>query len=193
MKKLLFLLTIILAGCASAPTCILAQVPPQIVTADSKCQAALPDYVKTVPVTGGCTGFTVTQVPAAGTLLTATNKVVTVTLTAKGTNGKSSKTSFTVTLADTITPKFGTLTGAETIDVLFKKSNELYDIADRMTEQMNTIFDAEYLKNTGTDHSENYKTKMLVNASYYDSTGYSRHRFSTYVDSLKLPIYTSTK
>jgi hypothetical protein len=174
-------------------TCVLAQFPPQTVNADSKCQASLPNYVQRAVVTGGCTGFTVTQLPAPGTLLTATNKIVTVTLTATGTNGKSSKTLFTVTLADTITPKFGSLTGAATIDTLMKKSNQLYDIADKMNEQMNTLADAEYLKNTGTSHPEDYKAKMLLNVSMYDSTGISRHRFSTYVDSLKIPLYTFTK
>ena len=194
MKKLIFLLIAVLAaGCGTKTSCLLAQFPPQIVYAGAGCTAPLPNYVPRATVVGGCTGFLVTQTPAPGTVLTATNKVVTVVLKATGTNGKSSQISFTVTLADTITPKISGLTAMQVQDSLMKVSNNLYDIADRFQEKLEDLFNATYpfAQYPGTAPQHEYKTKMLVTVSMDDSTGYSRHRFSTYLDSLTFPIYTS--
>lgn len=101
MKKYLFFLfaSMLLSGCK----CVLSQIPPQIIYVNSSCQAVLPDYKTKVSVSGGCTGFALTQTPLPGTILTIANKT-TVVIKATGTNGKTSQIQFNVSLADTITP-----------------------------------------------------------------------------------------
>jgi hypothetical protein len=195
MKKLIFLLTaILLAGCSPKLSCLLAQFPPQIVYANAGCTAPLPNYVPRATVVGGCTGFLVTQTPVPGTMLTATNKVVTVLLKATGTNGKTSNVSFTVTLADTITPTFTGLTAMQIQDVLLKQSKELYDAGDKITGQLDKLFNATFpfAQYPGSKPTDDYGTKMLVTVSMKDSIGTGRQRFATYLDSLSFPIYTFT-
>src|SRR5450759_3536836 len=145
MKKSIFLLIAILfAGCSPKLSCLLAQFPPQIVYAGAGCTAPLPNYAKRDTDVGGCKGFTVVKKPVSGTMLTATNKVINVILKATGTNGKTSQISFTVTLADTITPKITGLTVMQLQDTLIKKTNALYDIADNMTETLYKLADKSY-------------------------------------------------
>lgn len=190
MKKLLFLtIAFLLAACVPKTSCVLAQFPPKIVYAGVGCTAALPNYVPLAIVTGGCTGFTVSQTPAAGTLLTATNKVINVILKATGTNGKTSQTTFTVTLADTITPRITGLTAMQLQDTIMKKSNALYDIADRMTYRLEKLFNSTFpfAEHPGVTPKNEYKTRMLVTVSMDDSSHYDRTRFSTYMDSLDIP------
>ena len=99
--KYLIILSLFLIGCNSE--CVLSQIPPQVVYAGANCTGLIPDY-KTKVTVAGC-AFTLTQTPAPGFLLTATNKTANVTLKAIGTNGKSSQINFSVTLIDTVTPK----------------------------------------------------------------------------------------
>lgn len=194
MKKLIFLLIAVLAaGCGTKTSCLLAQFPPQIVYAGAGCTAPLPNYVPRATVVGGCTGFLVTQTPVPGTMLTATNKVVQVTLKATGTNNKTSQVSFTVTLADTITPRISGLTAMQMQDSLMKKSNALYDAADKITGKLEELFNANFpfSQYPGSKPEYEHNTKMLVTVSMQDSVGTGRHRFQTYLDSLSFPIYKS--
>jgi hypothetical protein len=181
MKKLFLLLfaSYLLSGCA----CMLSQIPPQYVVSGPGCTASIPDYKPSVQVTGGCTGFTLYQTPAPGTLLTATNKTATIVLKAIGTNNKSSQVSFTVTMIDTITPKI-TPVGA-LVEYKVKQVNEVYDIADAMLHQLNTEFDRNFPWSaqglTPVIDSSYYK-KMLIVVSL-DSLNY-RKRFITFADSI---------
>jgi hypothetical protein len=189
MKKLIFLLvTLLFAACGPKTSCVLAQFPPQIVYAGAGCTAPLPNYVPRAVVTGGCTGFVVTQTPAAGTMLTSTNKTISVILKATGTNGKTSQVTFVVNLADTITPRISTLTPLAFADTLVKKSNDLYDIADRMVGNLEHMFNATFPfdQHPGVIAQNEYHNRMLVTVSMDDSTNFSRKRFATYMDSLRL-------
>ena len=102
MKKLnlLFFIAIFLSSC----NCMLSQMPPQKIYSDKNCKALLPDYKKNVTVTGGCTGYSLTQSPVAGTVITSyTPQMITLKVTSVA--NRSSSMSFTVTMIDTITPQ----------------------------------------------------------------------------------------
>lgn len=103
MKKSLIILSVLfLSGCG----CVLSQIPPQTIYADSNCEGVLPDYRGSVVASDNCEEqITILQTPAAGTLLTVNNPAVTVVLTARDAFGNVSKPlSVSVTLIDTIPP-----------------------------------------------------------------------------------------
>lgn len=105
MKKIILLMFIVLfAGCNC--TLIIGQIPPQIVYADQDCQGLIPDFSKVAIVKDNCAGgITFIQNPSPGTLLTATNPTVNVTLKAKDISGNESNTLvISVVLTDTIAP-----------------------------------------------------------------------------------------
>jgi hypothetical protein len=128
-----------------------------------------------------------------GTLLTATNKVVNVVLKAIGNNGKSSQIAFSVSLVDTIMPRITGITAMQLQDSLMKKSNALYDAADKMTGKLEELFNANFpfAQYPGSKPEYEHSTKLLVTVSMQDSVGTGRHRFQTYLDSLSFPIYKS--
>ncbi|KKP52075.1 MAG: Hyalin repeat protein [candidate division TM6 bacterium GW2011_GWF2_33_332] len=166
MKKILFFLVVILCGCS--PVCTIAQISDQYVYVDQYCKAQLPDYKLQAKVTAGCFGYSLTQTPAPGTILSATNKVVTVTLKATGTNGKSTSETFRVTLLDTITPRI--TVPIASVDELLKKSQLLYDTADRMVGMIDSVF-----------------TRNILVVASWDSAGV-RQRFVSYTDTFDLAI-----
>jgi hypothetical protein len=175
MKYLLIISAFFLSGC----TCLISQ-PPQFIIAGPNCTAPLPDYRTSVTVTGGCTGFILTQTPAAGTMLTQINKVANVTIKATGTNNKSSQITFTVTMIDTITPKI-TPMGILAVEQV----NKIYDIADNMVNKINKDFEAIFpYDNLGLNQiiDSSFYKKLLIVVSM-DSMNY-RKRFITFADSL---------
>jgi hypothetical protein len=102
MKKTLILLSaLLLSGCG----CMLSQIPPQKIYAGAGCQAPLPNYLLKVTATDNCELASLTQTPAAGYLLTSSNKVATVVIKASDASGNFTQVTFTVTLVDTIKPK----------------------------------------------------------------------------------------
>ncbi|HTH57750.1 MAG TPA: HYR domain-containing protein [Cyclobacteriaceae bacterium] len=72
------------------------------VSLDATCQYTIPAYTATV--TDNCSGTTLTQTPAAGTVLSGNNTSQLVTLTATDAAGNTSSCSFTVTLKDDTAP-----------------------------------------------------------------------------------------
>lgn len=103
MKKLLALLIpLLFTSCM----CVFSQIPPQTIYADQNCQGAIPDFSTRVVASDNCVGtITIQQYPAAGSLLTASNPAVTVTITAKDMFGNISKPlNVSVILVDTIAP-----------------------------------------------------------------------------------------
>ena len=184
MKKLLFILSLVLIYSCNMP-CTIAQVSDQVVYADIYCRAQLPNYAATAKVAGGCTGYKVTQTPNPGTVLSIDNPVILVTLTAVGTNGKSSQETFTATLADTVTPRITGLTVAQLTDTLLKKSNRLYDIADSMVGKIDELMinTFPYDSFPGMVKEYSYRDKMLIIASS-DSAG-QRKRYFTYADTMR--------
>lgn len=176
MKKWLFILfgSMLLCSCS----CLLSQIPPQYIYAGEGCTAPLPDYKTQVVVTGGCYGFTVTQTPLPGFLLTAVNKEVTVEIKATGANLKSSKVSFLVSMLDTITPKITPLPSLLAYQT--QQVKEIYDAGDRISIAMFKEFDANFPDSISS--GPNYNDEMLVSISI-DSAG-TRKRLVTTADSI---------
>lgn len=71
-------------------------------SADSNCQAAVPDYAASATSSDNCSGVTVTQSPTAGTLVGLGPHVVTLTSTDAATNSTTCTATFTV--SDTTPP-----------------------------------------------------------------------------------------
>src|SRR5207249_1030500 len=83
---------------STAPTVICSAVPGA--SADGDCQAAVPDLMGGVSVSDGCSGtnaITLSQSPAAGTMLGLGTHTITVTATDAAGNNASCTTTFTVT------------------------------------------------------------------------------------------------
>ncbi|MBK7215431.1 MAG: HYR domain-containing protein [Bacteroidales bacterium] len=74
--------------------------PAQSAFANASCQAAIPDFTANVTATDNCTSaanLTITQSPAAGTLVSTGVTAVTITVTDASGNSATCNTSFTVT------------------------------------------------------------------------------------------------
>jgi hypothetical protein len=103
MKRLIgFLIVAGLVAC----NCIGQVVKTQTIYAGSSCTAPLPNYTTIVTVSDNCAIKSYTQTPVAGTMLTATNPAITVTLRAEDNAGNVRTKSFQVVLLDTIKPVF---------------------------------------------------------------------------------------
>ena len=180
MKKLIIFFIAFAAFSCKTP-CLLGQYPDQIIILGPACTAILPDYTSLVPIVGGCTGFSVMQIPAAGTVININTPVI---IRATGTNGKINQRSFQVVVADTVMPKF--LNVISSVDTLLKKSNSLYDIADNMMGKIDEIMNNTFPFDSfpGMERIDSYKNQILVIASM-DSAGF-RKRMSAYVDSLTI-------
>jgi hypothetical protein len=184
-KTLFFFLfaSMLLSSCS----CLLSQIPPQYIYAGAGCTAPLPDYKTQVIVTGGCTGFTVTQIPEAGTILSASNMKTSVTIRAVGLNQKMSAVTFDVTMIDTITPKITPLPSLMTYQD--KQIQDMYDAADRMSiasfKNFDKVFPYDSLGGSPWPDSL-YVDKMLVAVSL-DSAGTGiRKRVVAFADSVVL-------
>lgn len=95
-KTLLALTMVVLYGCGC-----MAQFPPQYVYVDSACTAILPDYISMAVVTDNCDLADITQMPPAGTPISATTNVE---LRAIDMVGNESSVYFNAILLDTIAP-----------------------------------------------------------------------------------------
>jgi gliding motility-associated-like protein len=71
---------------------------------DANCDFTLPDYTGLATATDNCGAPTVTQAPPAGTVISGSGTVQTITLTATDANGNSANCTFDVTLADVTPP-----------------------------------------------------------------------------------------
>jgi hypothetical protein len=167
MKKILFLLiSILISGCG----CILSQIPPQKIYAGSGCTAPIPNYLLKVTATDNCEISSLTQIPIAGTMLTASNKVATVVIKATDASGNFKQITFTVTLLDTIKPVFH-IDPSLTVVQLPNQIKELYNLADLMLEY----------NLTGIQHDAYYNDMMITwTAKGYAKTG-TGHRYQTFV------------
>jgi uncharacterized protein YceK len=170
MKKLIFLLSIVLSGCS---TCMLAQIPPQKIYTGSSCSAPIPNYLLKITASDNCEITSITQTPVAGTMLTASNKVATVVIKATDASGNSKQISFTVTLIDTIKPVF-TIDPSLTVVQLPKQIGDIYNLADLMLEYN--------LTGTQRDAYNNY---MMITwtAPGHAKTGVG-HRYQTFVPNI---------
>jgi hypothetical protein len=173
MKKLFLFLfaSMLLCQCA----CVLSQVPPQYIYADVNCTALIPDYKSKVVVTGGCSGFIITQLPASGTILTVVNSPQNILIKAINPSGKNSQLSFTLTMLDTITPKITPL--PELLTYQLNQSRELYNAADKVFNKLRSNINI----------NDFWTSKLLIHVSW-DSLGY-RKALAWYGDSLSYNIW----
>ncbi|MCB0431409.1 MAG: HYR domain-containing protein [Flavobacteriales bacterium] len=77
----------------------------QDVYADASCQFTVPDYTGSVTAADNCGTPTVTQSPAAGTILSGAGTTQVVTITATDAASNATQCSFTITVKDTIKPQ----------------------------------------------------------------------------------------
>ena len=126
MKKLLFLLSIVLLSSCS---CLMSQIPAQYLYVDQSCGAAMPDYLTKIRVTDNCEIDTVWQSPTRGTWLTqpANNAMI----RAIDSFGNHTDVLFTVNLIDTVPPVIEIVDSTLITDV-YGKIDAVYNIADRM-------------------------------------------------------------
>jgi uncharacterized protein YceK len=184
MKKLLFILSILLSGCS----CLLSQIPPQKIYAGAGCSAILPDYRLKIIASDNCEIASFTQVPAPGFVLNATLKTTTVTVKATDASGNFRQVMFTVTLLDTIKPVL-------TIDTVLlaysvEQANEFYDFGDKLIANhfdnvmiQSWIDDYPGLREKLAD-SAFYKQTLVVLSNY--KAGGERTRFISFADSVTL-------
>lgn len=101
MKKLFLLMAAALfTGCS----CLLSQVPPQVIYVDSNCEGRLPDYTKVVQASDNCGDVVLTQMPAPNTLLDVQNPAMVVTVVGTDRFGNKAQLLINVTLVDTVPP-----------------------------------------------------------------------------------------
>lgn len=186
MKKWFFFLfaSMLLCSCS----CLLSQIPPKYIYAEAGCKAPIPNYIPMTTITGGCSGFTVTQIPIAGTLILEANVAKPIIIKATGNNGKSSQITFTVTMLDTITPKITPLPALMAYET--KQIKEMYDAADKMTLLSFKQFDENFpWDSLSPGLGPNADGEMLVTVSM-DSAG-DRKRFITMTDLVSIGGDTS--
>jgi uncharacterized lipoprotein YddW (UPF0748 family) len=119
----------------SIPSNVTDYAPPtitcpdnQTVQVDAACTVTVPDYRSLAIVSDDVTPvnqLTITQTPAAGTILTGTG-THNITLTATDAAGKSASCSFTVTAADTIAPTISAISADPA--VLLSPNHKMRDI-----------------------------------------------------------------
>jgi hypothetical protein len=175
MKKWFFFLfaSMLLCSCS----CLLSQIPPQQIYAGAGCKAAVPDYKLYATLTGtNCSTFTITQTPAAGTFITVPNVANTVTMKATVSNGKILQTTFTVTMLDTITPKW-VLSGplaVQQMDSLLEKTKVLQNMVNDMTitayKEADKLFPWEEYPGSGPNTEGFYDSALYVSVSMKDLT-----------------------
>jgi len=168
MKKLLILFTVMLL--ASSCTCLLSQIPPQYIFVGPNCEAVLPDFTtdQYVKIEDNCGIKSVTQTPAAGTVLTFTNPTVIVTIRATDLFDNFNEVSFPVTAKDSIGP---TITPTGLLTDNWTKINNMYDQADRMVAEQEQYFDEHFDWEAAGIPEElrpinQYNTKTLLTWSY---------------------------
>lgn len=126
MRKLLFILPLLFAGCVSE--CVIGQIPPQTVYIGTNCTGILPDYTGKVTVTDNCQIKSIVQTPAAGTILTAPKTTVKIRATDVFLN--YTEATFTVNLIDTIPPVI--LYNELSVQADHDSIMRMYDIADSL-------------------------------------------------------------
>ena len=129
MKKLLFLLSIILSSC----TCLIGQVPPVTLQITEECGAALPDYRSHLIFSDNCRVDSIDQTPSPGAWIT--EKFTTLRFRAFDNFGNYTDVLGSLELIDTVPPTFvgvdSTLIASE-----FDRVTTLYDQAERIIANM---------------------------------------------------------
>jgi len=101
MKKIVYLIGVLILS----HTCVLSQVPEQVIYANESCQGILPDYTQQITVNDNCSGPVILeQSPPQGTLLTSANPSIEVMVTGVDQFGNIAILTIPVSLVDTIPP-----------------------------------------------------------------------------------------
>jgi hypothetical protein len=141
----------------------LSQIPPQRIYAGATCTAPIPNYLTKITASDNCEVASFTQTPAAGTLLTPTNKTATIVVKATDASGNFRQLTFIVTLLDTIKP---VLTIDPSLLVLnYKQINDIYNFGDKLVwyaeQQFDSTFPYDSLKIKDLD-SLYFKRQMII-------------------------------
>lgn len=165
MKNVLLLsLMFLFSGCS----CLLSQIPPQRIYATNDCSAPIPNYLQKVTATDNCEIVSLIQSPVAGTMLTPTNKVANVTITARDASGNTQQLTFTVTLLDTIKPKF--IVAPDLMALSVEQIGDIYNHADKLIEYQLAVMDKQVADTTVFPESQFPNLRNV----YEDSTYYKR-------------------
>ena len=184
MKKLIILFAVVLL--ASSCTCMMSQIGPQYVFVGPNCTAVLPDYTteEYVKIEDNCGIKSVIQTPLAGTILTADNPTVIVTIRATDLFDNFNEVSFPVTAKDSIIPNI-TPTGLLTDN--WVKIHSLYDQADRLLAEQEQYFDETFdWEAAGIPEDKrpigeyDKKVMNIIVSPAHATTGYG-HRMITFV------------
>ncbi|MFM9826568.1 MAG: hypothetical protein ACKVOD_10640, partial [Flavobacterium sp.] len=97
------------------------------VNLDADCEFSIPDYVVLASATDNCGTPTITQSPAAGSIVSGHNTTQLITLTVDDTNGNTATSTFTITLKDVTDP---TITTVSDFDVDINSTNCDFTIPD---------------------------------------------------------------
>ena len=183
MKKLTFLFAVMLL--ASSCTCLMSQIPPQMIYAGEGCAAPLPNYVTLVAVSDNCQIKSVTQTPSAGFMLNSDTQTTTVKIRATDAFDNWTEVSFQVTLIDTVKPVI-TWEGEAIAAANWEIINSIYDQADRMLAQQEAYFDQTFDWSTIPEDLrslDQYNKKMMLTwtSPAHAITGYGSRVF-TFVD-----------
>ena len=129
MKRLLFLLSIVLSSC----TCLMSQVPPLTLQITEDCGAALPDYRGRLIFTDNCRVDSIDQTPSPGSWIT--EKFTTLRFRAFDNFGNYTDVLGSLELIDTIPPTFVGV-DSSLIASEYDRANNLYDQAERIIANM---------------------------------------------------------
>ena len=172
---------ILLSGCS----CLLSQIPPQKIYVGSSCTATLPNYLTKITATDNCEIASFTQVPAAGYLLTPTNKVTTVVVKATDASGNFKQVTFTVTLLDTIKPLL--IIAPELLTYSLKQIDEIYNFGDRLIARQEELLNQQSwidsipgLREKLQDSTYFKKTMLTWTAKGHAVTGFGERIFTWY-------------
>ena len=172
---------ILLSGCG----CILSQIPPQKIYAGASCTATLPDYKLKITASDNCEIVSFTQTPAAGYLLTPTNKVTTVIVKATDASGNFKQVTFTVTLLDTIKPLL--IIAPELLTYNLKQIQDIYNFGDKLIARQEELLNQQSwidsipgLREKLQDSTYFKKTMLTWTAKGHAVTGFGERIFTWY-------------
>lgn len=176
MKKLTFLFAVMLL--ASSCSCLMSQIPPQMIYAGEGCAAPIPNYIPLVAVSDNCEIKSVTQTPSAGFILNSVMQTTTVKIRATDVFNNFTEVSFQVTLVDTVKPVI-TFNGEALVAANWVMINSIYDQADRLLADQEAYFDQSFdwsIIPEDLRPIDQYNKKMLVT---WTSPGHATKGYGT--------------
>lgn len=181
MKKLIYILTLVVVVLTASCSCVLSQVPPQTIYADANCEATLPDYRPQVLASDNCGDVTLSQAPEPGTLLTPANPALDVLITATDQFGNTAFLNIPVSMIDTIPPILEWVGGVASMS-----DKEVLDMYDNWSQAVKYYGIAEWIYNRAWQPDT-----LLMSETAEQSLWYFTHTIA--LDSTEYNEYLSFK